>query len=153
MPEDPELLAIVRTLLWERNREKQRAEELEQRAEEQALRAQAQEQRAQAQEQRAEEQAQRAEEFRVELLRLQLELERFKKWYYGPRADHLQSTDELSQLLLNFAEQLEQKPIHPGDVPPQAEQEQQQRRVKRRRGRRHLANSKTFPSPRPASTS
>ena len=52
---------------------------------------------------------------------------------------------ELSQLLLNFAEQLEQKPIHPGDVPPQAEQEQQQRRVKRRKGRRNLANFENLP--------
>lgn len=107
LPEDRELLAaMVRTLLWERNHEKQRSEEQALRAEEQALRAQAQEQRAEAQ-------AQRAEELQVELLRLQLELERFKKWYYGPRADRLHSSDELSQLLLNFAEQLEQKPIHP----------------------------------------
>jgi hypothetical protein len=74
LPEDRELLAaMVRTLLADRNHEKQRAEA----------------------------QAQRAEELQVELLRLQLELERFKKWYYGPRADRLQSTEELSQLLLN----------------------------------------------------
>src|SRR3984957_3807588 len=114
---------MVRTLLAERNQEKQRAE--------------AQKRHAEEQKQRAEAQAHRAEELQVELLRLQLELERFKKWYYGPRADRLQSSDELSQLLLNFAELLEQKPIHPDDLPPQAEQEQQQRRVKRRRGRRH----------------
>jgi len=118
LPEDRELLAaMVRTLLAERNHEKQRAEA----------------------------QAHRAEELQVELLCLQLELERFKKWYYGARADRLQSSDELSQLLLNFAEQLEQKPIHPDDLPPQAEQEQQQRRVKRRRGRRHLANFENLP--------
>jgi transposase len=139
LPEDRELLAVmVRTLLAERNHEKQRAEKLEQRAKEQALRAEAQEQRAEAQ-------AKRTEELGVELLRLQLELERFKKWYYGPRADRLRSTDELSQLLLNFAEQLEQKPIHPGDVPLQTEQQQQQRRVKRRKGRRHLANFENLP--------
>ena len=136
---------MVRTLLAERNHEKQRAEELEQRAKEQALRAEAQQQRAEAQEQRAEAQAKRTEELGVELLRLQLELERFKKWYYGPRADRLRSTDELSQLLLNFAEQLEQKPIHPGDVPPETEQQQQPRRVKRRKGRRHLANFENLP--------
>ena len=89
LPEDRELLAVmVRTLLAERNHEKQRAEELERRAKEQALRAEAQ--------------AKRTEELGVELLRLQLELERFKKWYYGPRADRLRSTEELSQLLLNF---------------------------------------------------
>jgi transposase len=139
LPEDRELLAVmVRTLLAERNHEKQRAEELEQRAKEQALRAEAHQQRAEAQ-------AKRTEELGVELLRLQLELERFKKWYYGPRADRLRSTDELSQLLLNFAEQLEQKPIYPGDVPPQTEQQQQQRRVKRRKGRRHLANFENLP--------
>jgi transposase len=131
LPEDRELLAVmVRTLLAERNHEKQRAEEQKRRAEEQKQRAQAQ--------------AQRAEELQVELLRLQLELERFKKWYYGPRADRLQSTEQLSQLLLNFAEQLEQKPIHPGDVPAQTQQ-QQQRRVERRKGRRHLANFENLP--------
>jgi hypothetical protein len=139
LPEDRELLAaMVRTLLWERNHEKQRAEELEQRAEAQAQRAQEQKQRAEAQEHRA-------EELQVELLRLQLELERFKKWYYGPRADRLQSSEELSQLLLNFAEQLDRKPIHPDDVPPQGEQEQPLRRVKRRKGRRHLANFENLP--------
>jgi transposase len=125
LPEDRELLAaMVRTLLTERNHEKQRAE---------------------AQARRAEAQEHRAEELQVELLRLQLELERFKKWYYGPRADRLRSSDELSQLLLNFSEQLDCKPIHPDDVPPQGEQEQPLRRVKRRKGRRHLANFENLP--------
>jgi transposase len=132
LPEDRELLTVmVRTLLAERNHEKRRAEEQKRHAEEQKQRAQAQ--------------AQRAEELQVELLRLQLELERFKKWYYGPRADRLQSTDGLSQLLLSFAEQLDRKPIHPDDVPPQGEQEQPLRRVKRRKGRRHLANFENLP--------
>jgi hypothetical protein len=91
LPEDRELLAaMVRTLLWERNHEKHRAEELEQRAEAQAQRAQEQKQRAEAQARRDEAQAHRAEELQVELLRLQLELERFKKWYY------------LTQLLINL---------------------------------------------------
>jgi transposase len=132
LPEDRALLAaMVRTLLAERKHEQLRAEEQLRRAEEQAR--------------RAEEQEQRAEELQVELLRLQLELERFKKWYYGPRADRLQSTDALSQLLLDFAEQLDHKPIHPDDVPPQGEQEQPLRRVKRRKGRRHLANFENLP--------
>ena len=76
---------------------------------------------------------------------MQQELERFKKWYYGPRADRLRSTGELLQLLLDFAEQLESKPPHPDDVPPQAAQEQQLRRVKRRKGRRNLANFENLP--------
>ena len=132
LPDDrEELAALARTLLVERNREKRRAEEQAQRAEEQA--------------QRAQEQAQQVAELRVELLRMQQELERFKKWYYGPRADRLHSSDDLLQLLLNFAEQLESKPPHPDDVPPQAAQEQQLRRVKRRKGRRHLANFENLP--------
>src|SRR5580698_2535092 len=76
---------------------------------------------------------------------MQQELERFKKWYYGPRADRLRCPGELLQLLLNFAEQLESKPPHPDDVPPQAAQEQQLRRVKRRKGRRNLANFENLP--------
>jgi transposase len=118
LPDDrEELIKVARTLLAERDREKQRAEE----------------------------QAQQVEELRVELLRVQQELERLKKWYYGPRADRLRSTGELLQLLLDFAEQLESKPPHPDDVPPQAVQEQQLRRVKRRKGRRHLANFENLP--------
>jgi transposase len=115
---------MVRSLLEERNREKQRAEEKQQ---------------------RADEQERRANDLQVELLRTQLELERFKKWYYGPRADRLQSSGELSQLLLNFAQELDGKPIHPDDVPPPAGQEQELRRVKRRKGRRPLAHFENLP--------
>ena len=74
LPEDGEALkAMVRSLVLERDRETQRAEEQQRRAEEQRR--------------RAEESQRQAEELRVEMLRLQLELERFKKWYYGPRVD------------------------------------------------------------------
>jgi hypothetical protein len=45
-----------------------------------------------------------------------LELERYKKWYYGPRADRLKSSGELGQALLNFGEELDQKPVHPEDA-------------------------------------
>src|SRR3984957_19796068 len=88
---------------------------------------------------------QQVEQLQVELLRMQQELERFKKWYYGPRADRLRSTGELLQLLLDFAEQQESKPPHPDDVPPQAAQEQQLRRVKPSKGRPHLANFENLP--------
>jgi hypothetical protein len=91
LPEDSEALkAMVRSLVLERDRETQRAEQ----------------------------QHQRAEQLRVEMLRLQLELERFKKWYYGPRADRLQSGGEVAQMLLAFAEGLDRKAVHPDDVPP-----------------------------------
>jgi transposase len=88
---------------------------------------------------------QRAEQLRVEMLRLQLELERFRKWYYGPRADRLQSGGEVAQMLLAFAEDLNRKPVHPDDVPPAAEPADEQRRVRRRKGRRNLADFENLP--------
>lgn len=88
---------------------------------------------------------QRADDLHIENLRLQLELERYRKWYYGPRADRLRSPGELAQVLLDFAEELEQKPIHPDEVSPQAGPEEQLRRVQRRRGRRALANFDHLP--------
>jgi len=88
---------------------------------------------------------QRADHLHIQMLRLQVELERFKKFYYGPRADQLQSASDLLQLLLQFAQELEQKPIHPEDVPSKAEPTYELRRVKRRRGRRHLANFENLP--------
>ena len=96
---------------------------------------------------RAEAQAKRAEELQVELLRLQMELERFRKWYYGPRADRLRSAGDLAQMLLDFAEKLERKPVCPEDVPPQTptEDEHELRRVQRRSGRRALANFEHLP--------
>lgn len=45
--------------------------------------------RAEAQAQQAREQQQRADDLYLENLRLQVELGRLKKWYYGPRADRL----------------------------------------------------------------
>jgi transposase len=87
----------------------------------------------------------RADDLQVENLRLQLELERYRKWYYGPRADRLQGAGDLAQLLLNFAVEMDRKPIHPDDVPRQAEPEEELRRVKRRKGRRHLGNFENLP--------
>src|ERR1700674_1892129 len=96
---------MLRSLLTERDREKQRAEE----------------------------QRKRADDLHIQNLRLQLELARYKKWYYGPRADRLNSTSELAQVLLDFGQELEQRPIHPEDVPPASEPEYELRRVKRRK--------------------
>jgi len=125
LPDDSQALkAMLRTLMRERDDEKRRADEHER---------------------RAEQEARRGHELRVEMLRLQLELERYKKWYYGPRADRLQSSAELAQLLLNFAEEMDRKPVNPDDVPPRTEPEEELRRVKRRRGRRNLANFENLP--------
>jgi transposase len=112
LPEDNAALqALLRSLLLERDREKQRADELH-----------------------------------VENLRLQQELERYKKQYYGPRADRLRSAGDLAQLLLDFAEELERKPVHPYDVPsPAGAHESELRRVQRRQGRRALSNFEHLP--------
>jgi len=114
---------MLRTLLLERASERQRVEELQK---------------------KTEEQRQRADELYLENLRLQQELARYKKWYYGPRADRL-SENELAQVLLDFAEELEQQPISSEEVPPASEPEYELRRVKRRKGRRALANFETLP--------
>jgi transposase len=125
LPDDSQALkAMLRTLMRERDDEKRRADEHER---------------------RAEQEARRGDELRVEMLRLQLELERYKKWYYGPRADRLQFSAELAQLLLNFAEEMDRKPVNPDDVPPRTEPEEELRRVKRRKGRRNLANFENLP--------
>jgi transposase len=123
---------MVRSLLLEWDRETQRAEQLQRRAEEQ--------------ERRAEESRKQVEQLRVEKSRLEFELERLKKWYYGPRADRLQSSGELAQMLLAFAEELDRKPVHPGDAPPTAEPSEELRRVRRRKGRRNLADFENIPS-------
>src|SRR5260370_29862422 len=64
---------------------------------------------------------------------------------YGPRADRLNSTSELAQVLLDFGQELEQRPIHPEDVPAASEPAYELRRVKRRKGRRSLANFENLP--------
>jgi len=125
LPDDSHALkALLRTLMQERDDEKRRADEHER---------------------GAEQEARRGDELRVEMLRLQLELERYKKWYYGPRADRLQSSADLAQMLLNFAELMDRKPVNPDDVPSRSEPADELRRVKRRKGRRNLANFENLP--------
>ncbi|MGA2654263.1 MAG: IS66 family transposase [Terracidiphilus sp.] len=125
LPDDSQALkAMLRTLMRERDDEKRRADEHER---------------------RAEQEARRGEELCVEMLRLQLELERYKKWYYGPRADRLQSSGDLAQMLLNFAEEMDRKPVNPDDLPSRTEAPEELRRVKRRKGKRNLANFENLP--------
>ena len=95
LPDDKEALKAILHSLWqEREHQEKRAEEY--------LR-------------KAEEQRKRADELYLEKLRLQMELERYKKATYGPRADRL-SMNQLAQMLLEFAEVLEQKPIQLEDL-------------------------------------
>jgi transposase len=129
---------MVRSLVAELDCERRRAEAQQRRAEEQ-------QQRAEEQQLSAEENKRQAEELRVEMLRLQLELERFRKWYYGPRADRLQSSGEVAQMLLDFAAEMDRQPVPQDDLPPAAEPAGEPRRVRRRKGRRNLANFENIP--------
>lgn len=88
----------------------------------------------------------RGDDLHIENLRLRVELDRYKKWYYGPRADRLQSEGDLAQMLLSFAEALDRKPVNSGAVPPHSEPDEELRRVKRRKGRRNLANLENLPT-------
>src|ERR1700731_4843866 len=91
--------------------------------------------------QERDQQQQRIDDLYLENLQLQKELLRYKKATYGPRADRL-SENELAQVLLEFAEELEQKPL-PAESLPQVEPEV--RRVQRGKGRRALANFDHLP--------
>ncbi len=94
---------------------------------------------------------QRADDLYVQNLRLQLELgraEQSKKWYYGPRKcgpAPQSSRASWRKRCLDFGEKLEQQPVHPEDVAAQMEPASEGRRVKRRRGRRALANFENLP--------
>jgi transposase len=80
----------------------------------------------------------RRDEAEIKALRLEVELLRLKKLYYGPRADRLQTPDDVAQLLLAFACDLESRPVNPDDLP--AEPLPDVGAVRRvRRGRRSLA--------------
>ena len=48
-------------------------------------------------------------------------------------------------MLLTFAEALDHKPVNPDDVPAHSEPQEELRRVKRRKGRRNLANFENLP--------
>jgi len=93
-------------------------------------------------------QRKQTEQLQVELVRVKLELERYKKWYYGPRADRLQSDHDVAQMLLSFAEAADQKPINTDDLPHPAEPAEELRRVKRRKAGAILPTLKIFPSRR-----
>jgi transposase len=88
---------------------------------------------------------QERDHLQLESLRLQLELGRYRKWYYGPRADRLRSSGEVAQMLLEFAEALKRKPVNPADISSHVEVGEQRRRVERRKGRRALADFENLP--------
>ena len=81
----------------------------------------------------------------IKALRFEMELLRLKKLYYGPRADRLQTPGDVAQMLLQFATDLEARPVNADDLPPDERMPElgQVRRV--RRGRRNLADFANLP--------
>src|SRR5579864_4452352 len=60
------------------------------------------------------------DEAQVKALRLEVELLRLKKWYYGPRADTLRHEGDVAQMLLEFTAALEARPLEAADAPAEA---------------------------------
>lgn len=91
--------------------------------------------------------ARKAQQLEVEKLRLEVELLRLKKWYYGRKADQLASEQDVTQMLLAFGQELENRPVDPQDLPAEVEARDVEvksvRRVKR--GRRNLAAFDSLP--------
>jgi transposase len=79
------------------------------------------------------------DELQVTKLRLEVELLRLKKMYYGPRADRLQTPGDVAQLLLQFAQDMESRPVNQADVPADAPEAEVKTIRRVRRGRRNLA--------------
>lgn len=79
--------------------------------------------------------------WQIKFLRADTELLRLRKWYYGRKADVLTTPGDVAQMLLNFAGQLEARPVDLNDLPAGVDAGKVEpatiRRV--RRGRRNLS--------------
>jgi len=135
LPDDPQLL---KTLLIEHH---ERIAQLQ----EQAQRIELENQQIKLEIERIDSlRSQQIAELELDKLRLQQQLMVAMKKLYGPRADRLAGTGDLAQLLLDFAKELEARPVDPADLPADTDLRQVEpttvRRVKRRRGRRDLSS-------------
>ena len=85
----------------------------------------------------------RNQELELAKIRLEHKLLAALKRLYGPRADRVMQEADVAQLLLDFARELEARPINTDDIPADADlrgvDEKTIRRVRRRRGRRDLS--------------
>jgi len=79
------------------------------------------------------------DELQIAKLRVEVELLRLKKLYYGPRADRLTTPGDVAQMLLEFAMALETRPVNLGDLPPEEPVPDVGTIRRIRRGRRNLA--------------
>jgi transposase len=85
------------------------------------------------------------DELQIAKLRLEVELLRLKKWYYGPRADDLKHYADVGQMLLEFATNLEARPVNPQDLVAEEPLPEVGAVRRVRRGRRNLAEFENLP--------
>jgi transposase len=102
-------------------------------------------QRTNQQQNRADNLQKKSDDLYIENLRLQVQVDRFKRWYYGPRADRLSTALELGQMLLAFGEEFDSKPVNKEDLPADEKPEESPRRIRKSRGRRNLENFDKLP--------
>jgi transposase len=57
----------------------------------------------------------RTRELELTKLRLEMELLKYKKWMYGPRADRLSSLNDVAQMVLTFGEEIDARSLPSGD--------------------------------------
>lgn len=90
--------------------------------------------------------AARMEAVELRSLRLEMELLKYKKWMYGPRADRLASLGDVAQMLLLFGEDLDARPVDAADLPAdESPTTPTPRRIRRGKGRRALVNFEQLP--------
>lgn len=90
--------------------------------------------------------AQRCDDLELRSLRLEMELLRYRKWVYGPRADRLATSGEVNQMLLDLGEALDARPLDPSDLAAnETAPVEAPRRVQRGKGRRNLLNFEHLP--------
>jgi transposase len=78
--------------------------------------------------------AKQRDQLELDKMLLQHRLDMLLKQAYGPRADRI----DPAQIMLEFADRLDTRPVNPADLPPEASAATATRRV--RRGRRNLAD-------------
>jgi transposase len=131
LPDDPQSLkAMIRSLAQERNEAQRQRDEAQRQCE--------------ASHQKLHALQAKHDDLYLENLHLTVELARYKKQFYGPKADRM----DQGQLVLEFAGQLEARPIEPdmlpADVPEASVDKKTVRRV-RSRGRRDLSQLNHLP--------
>jgi transposase len=140
LPDDPAALKeIIATLRHERDEASRRRDEAQHQYDEQTRQRDEARRCIEQLESRAQQLEIEKQAIELKALRFEVELLRLRKLYYGPRADRLSTVGDVAQMLLDFAVDLERRPVNAQDVPPDTSGPEVQTIRRVRRGRRDLA--------------